>query len=455
MKESGNKIVTGIVACFFIFSTSTCFNKTESEFELTVHVLTDKNLLENYLPQGESEKYLNECLLFASDYFEKQFGIKLSYSNQNIIEMDDQHHLSLKELKPQNEDITIIFKDGKGFDFGFSESSKIFNFVTMNIQLDQERQYYRKWLLIHELAHLFGAIDLTTGNSLMDDSILVDSSGDNTVAKKSEDEVILTLDDDHKEIISLYKDGIKEIDQMTYLDNLPINFVNKIYKKYEQMIKDSRYPENIKYRLGNYYLQSGRVNEAHEIFKLALEKYGDFTGMRNVKLVTPIDDIQLALALSYLKLEKYPEAIDTLEKISENAKKYNEKFYYLGLAYSSIGESDKALNSLRRSVKVQAGNKNAWYMLGIILVEQAPLDMWYGKIMNEAFDAFQQAISIDENYGEALFYLGLINIARNHPDPGKEQLNKAESLGINLSKRIKKKDGVAFLENGKVVMEYF
>jgi len=128
---------------------------------------------------------------------------------------------------------------------------------------------------------------------------------------------------------------------------------------------------------------------------------------------------------------------------------------YIILAYSSIGESDKALNSLRRSVKVQAGNKNAWYMLGIILVEQAPLDMWYGKIMNEAFDAFQQAISIDENYGEALFYLGLINIARNHPDPGKEQLNKAESLGINLSKRIKKKDGVAFLENGKVVMEYF
>jgi tetratricopeptide (TPR) repeat protein len=107
------------------------------------------------------------------------------------------------------------------------------------------------------------------------------------------------------------------------------------------------------------------------------------------------------LGLAYIKLNKWPEAIDALADLSKRKGDSVEAAYFHAIALFNAGRAAEAESETRRALRLEAGAAAAHTLLGIILASRGGADP-------EAVESLTQAVALDPNSFDAQFYLGRV-----------------------------------------------
>ncbi|MEO8664575.1 MAG: tetratricopeptide repeat protein [Ignavibacteria bacterium] len=147
------------------------------------------------------------------------------------------------------------------------------------------------------------------------------------------------------------------------------------------------------------------------------------------------------LGLAYLKSDKTPEAVSTLQKLTSIDTGNAPAYFLLGTAFEKLKNTRMAIESYENSLKYFPENVKAYNSLG---------NLYYntGKI-NEAIGAYKKAISIISNNPAVLNNLGDIYLYKlNQLDEAKKFLNMALELDPDFAMALNNL-GNAFMIEGK------
>jgi len=154
---------------------------------------------------------------------------------------------------------------------------------------------------------------------------------------------------------------------------------------YRVLIKD--YPEDLElhYLLGSMLIKARELDEAEERFNYVIEKKPDydmawyklaevyyrkenyeraFDMLQHMKDETLEDDKLIAEATIYLKLEKPEKALEVSEKAIEIDELNPGGWLHLGLANRDLGNPDRAIELILKSLKMDPGQPLVydWFM---------------------------------------------------------------------------------------------
>tara|TARA_B100000029_G_scaffold414062_1_gene417364 strand:+ start:1096 stop:2526 length:1431 start_codon:yes stop_codon:yes gene_type:complete len=170
--------------------------------------------------------------------------------------------------------------------------------------------------------------------------------------------------------------------------------------------------------LGVKYFQSGKINEAEEIFLNIIKKSPDhkdalhLLGALNIRKGNIHEGIKLIkkslslypdfpvaltnLGYAYMQIKEYDEAIISFKKAIA-LKEIHQSWNSLGDAYYKTGDITNSKEAFEKSISLNSNNPLAYYNLGIILKKQGNL--------RESKNNLLKAIKHKENYVDANFHL--------------------------------------------------
>ena len=136
------------------------------------------------------------------------------------------------------------------------------------------------------------------------------------------------------------------------------------------------------------------------------------------------------LGILKIAMKNYSDAENFLEKALALDHTSGLANYLLGRTYFLENRLDEALVKLEQGVKYDPKNAKAQNCLGVVSSKKG--------LVNRAEQAFDSAVSIDPNYGDAHFNLAVLYATRKQPDPKKsgDHYFKALHLGVPRSARI-------------------
>lgn len=166
-----------------------------------------------------------------------------------------------------------------------------------------------------------------------------------------------------------------------------------------------------------------RVNYADAL--LASDR-GDMNAAINgfreaLRLDPTLDGAWQDLGLAFVKLKRWPEAIETFAELSRRQSDSVEAAYFYALAFFNAGRVAEAEREARRALRLDAGAAAAHTLLGIILASRGGADA-------EASEALAQAIALDPQSFDAHFYLGRVHYAMSDFAAAVKNLRAAVSL---------------------------
>src|SRR5262249_16307738 len=107
------------------------------------------------------------------------------------------------------------------------------------------------------------------------------------------------------------------------------------------------------------------------------------------------------LGLALVKSNQWPAAEEAFAELARRQPAMVDAAYLHGLALFNIGRVAEAETEVRRALRLNAGAAEAHTLLGVILASR-------GNANAEAVDALTQAIALNPNSFDALFYLGRV-----------------------------------------------
>jgi tetratricopeptide (TPR) repeat protein len=174
----------------------------------------------------------------------------------------------------------------------------------------------------------------------------------------------------------------------------------------EQMCTDPKAPASAHYNLGSARLESGALDVAESLFRVAMQKdpnypeaydrlaeiayrRGDLNTavglVARAYFLNPKDDlIVVHYALILLDQGRIPEAIEILESATNTWPGNAEILLYLGRAYGQSWDLDRAERYLRRALDLSPSDPIALHNLGVVL--------GFSGRLSEARKAFEEAL---------------------------------------------------------------
>ncbi len=127
------------------------------------------------------------------------------------------------------------------------------------------------------------------------------------------------------------------------------------------------------------------------------------------------------LGLAYLKLKRWPEAVETFAEMSRRETDSVEAAYFYALALFNSGRVPDAEREARRALRLDAGASAAHTLLGIILASRGGADA-------EAAESLTQAVALNPASFDAQFYLGRVQYTLQNYDGAVRSLRAAARL---------------------------
>ena len=127
------------------------------------------------------------------------------------------------------------------------------------------------------------------------------------------------------------------------------------------------------------------------------------------------------LGLAFVKLKRWPEAVDTFRELARTQSDSVEVAYFHALALFNAGRVRDAEQEARRALRLDAGAAAAHTLLGIVLASRGGADA-------EASEALTQAIALNPNSFDAHFYLGRVQYAMKDFAAAAKSLRTAVNL---------------------------
>ena len=156
-------------------------------------------------------------------------------------------------------------------------------------------------------------------------------------------------------------------------------------------------------------------------------------------------DVQVALAQIYIRLKRFKEASDELDKASATATKPDDKLYMLflrGELYDRQKMYDEAEQQFREALKIDPQNPAVLNYLGYMLVD-------HGEKLNEALDMIQKAVDLDPQNGAYLDSLGWAYFKTGQYAEAEDNLRKANER-MNTDPTVHDHLGEVYEKTGKL-----
>lgn len=107
------------------------------------------------------------------------------------------------------------------------------------------------------------------------------------------------------------------------------------------------------------------------------------------------------LGLAYIKLNRWPEAVEAFAELSRQRADSVEAAYLHALALYNTQQGEAAEKETRRALRLNPGAGDAYTLLGMILASR-------GNANAEASEALTQAVALNEKNFDAVFNLGRV-----------------------------------------------
>jgi len=120
------------------------------------------------------------------------------------------------------------------------------------------------------------------------------------------------------------------------------------------------------------------------------------------------------LGLAYVKLKRWPEAIETFGELTKRQPDSVDAAYLHALSLFNAGNSPQSESEVRRALRLNAGAAEAHTLLGVILASR-------GNANAEASEVLSQAVALNPKSFDANFYLGRVQYAiKDYADAAKD-----------------------------------
>ena len=106
------------------------------------------------------------------------------------------------------------------------------------------------------------------------------------------------------------------------------------------------------------------------------------------------------LALEYMRVEQYPEAIQIFKKVAQKDSRLSGPWINIAIAYRTLSELDKADEAIKKALVINPENPIAYNQAGIIKREQ-------GKF-SESMQMYQKALAEYPDYANAHLNLAIL-----------------------------------------------
>lgn len=158
-----------------------------------------------------------------------------------------------------------------------------------------------------------------------------------------------------------------------------------------QQAKADRTPDTLAVRAllseGTAHLQGGRLQEAEQAYRLALDKAPDHP------------DALHHLGLLLYRLNRFDDAITTISRAIEQAPASPLYWFNLGVVTQKTARLDEAIRAYRQAVTLNPRHLEAWINLGNVLKDRGALP--------ESIEAYQQALTLNPSHADTHNNLGV------------------------------------------------
>lgn len=177
-----------------------------------------------------------------------------------------------------------------------------------------------------------------------------------------------------------------------------------------EILEDARPTDpRVKYVTGLLYLDRNNFELAIENLEAALETDPTMYGAWQ------------DLGLAYVRQDKWNSAILAFSELAGRQQNSVEAAYLHALALYNAKRTLEAEREVRRALRVNSGFAEARTLLGIILVSR-------GDSLPEALDSLTQAVALDPENFDAVFYLGRVNYQVGNYAASEAALSRAVTL---------------------------
>jgi tetratricopeptide (TPR) repeat protein len=186
--------------------------------------------------------------------------------------------------------------------------------------------------------------------------------------------------------------------------------------------------------LADGYGKLGKIYAAQKKYQPAID------ALESARLYGPdSEEVLIDLAIAYFNGEQYQKALESSDQALSAGHKSASAHQMLGKSYFMLGNFDKAATELQAALKINAGDNEVAYTLGLAFLKQhqlAPAQQIYQRMreqlgdhpelhivfgrayretgfLSEAIDEFKKAVALDANFPRAHYYLGLTYLLKD------------------------------------------
>ncbi|OGW81007.1 MAG: hypothetical protein A3G33_01365 [Omnitrophica bacterium RIFCSPLOWO2_12_FULL_44_17] len=380
-----------------------------------------------YQSNREWKPLFERRLAYASKIFQNEFQIKFKpakYWDWNPSNENRDMTYLLEDLKSQfplnRMDVDFVIGLSRLFEVKTPEEMKdvdvigrtqIFaGYIILRNPKKTLYQIQEETVLVHEIAHLFGAVHTNESNTIM--YPIVYRQIPTRFDMKNQDIIRLTRDMN-------FKEGQRSLDQKT---------AKLLINNYKQLMGYDK-SFGFFYALGIFYLKLGYYDDAANAWKAAIEVEPD-----NPQVRYDLGVLYYKRGNSKQAMKELARAVQKFDHPSQRGSKISA-LKMLGAAYYEVGDSNAAYRSWTQVLVLDPADQEAKLNLTTLKLKQGQVD--------DAIQSFQKA-SANENSPQVLSNLGSAYFQKGDYTKAIEYLNQA----LELAPKQKTRDGrVNELEN--------
>jgi tetratricopeptide (TPR) repeat protein len=422
---------------------------TNEQNEIIIRPLVDSRIQNSNIDNN-----IMVWLFFAKTFFSEQLDLNIRFLPTRQFELPEKfqgkswhHHLQAEVMR----DLTAKHKTGnEGLlvfvnatnDAGKTQNATGVSIVGINDINNQERFLFRKWLIVHELAHLFGADDVIDEHNIMDEDAL------SSVTSKTDS--LMHFDETTIAIMKIIKEYLINNNRSVFTyQHVDLETGEKLVPLLNKNFSIMRKPASMYASLGEFYLSKGKYQKGLDNFSKAIEieRNNQTKGFQNMAL-----DLTLYnQAICFYQLQQYESAIKAAqESIELGPPTPYPKHYMLGNAFKLLHDNRNdwtdehiqyAKNIYKQSIQYFPNYYWNWFILAQIELLEVPVDEWNSEKVERVKSHLKKCLEIQPNSSYALVLLGTILSYQNHDNEANKLLKKAKELGLSQSFKVIKQGG--------------
>ncbi len=425
---------------FFIVCSPLLSNADSTSPEPNSPPIDVRILIDESLRKDGFEEDIKKWLAFSKNILLKESGINIRFIEHHPItipkkNLDSWHHHKQRDIfkewvNEHRRKDEIIY----AFVSATDDAGKCMSSMGISLTaIDSTKTQSRKWLVLHEFAHLFGAPDVVLKDHVMNDECILEY-GDEPLQFDPHTLAIMRI---ANEYLQSTKRGFFSF------AHIPPDYGKRIIPHLNTLLFHAKHKESMHCELGEYYLINSQYKQALSEFDRSLQIVSD-----RIACATPspkdfqevaVDLIQYNKGLCLVPLGKYHEALSLFQLSLTSGPENSDKHFWISRTYHILGEIDPALRHSENSLRLNPSNPPIWHYHGVLLLTQIPANTWEGDEMDKAIHCFNKAIELDPSIAISHAYLGAIYIQRNDLPKAEPYLQYAKKNGFEDGLRIKKK----------------